>query len=298
MSSQFTTWRGFMRIIVSNYLIMSPIWAPKTAPLQNAARTVECGMRRFKIDPNQVAGDTVVIAGPDVNHMVNVLRLKAGAAVLLLDGTGTEYLARIEKFSRGEVHLSVQESRPGRVESPTRVTVAQGFLKDRKMDTLIRPLTELGISRWIPFFAERSVARPNAEKLAKRAVRWQKIADEALKQCRRTHSPRIEIASDFDAMLQLSGEAAVKLVFWEEASAAFSEAVSADGPPGKGEVFIILGPEGGLTAAEVDRSGQAGFLTLSLGPRILRAETATLAAGTMVQYLFGDLGSGRRERQE
>ena len=254
-------------------------------------------MRRFKIDAKPVVGDTAVIAGPDANHMANVLRLKADATVLLFDGTGTEYIARIEKIARGEVRLSILERRPGRVESPTRVTVAQGFLKDRKMDTLIRPLTELGISRWIPFFADRSVARPNAARLAKRVVRWQKIADEALKQCRRARSPRIEIASDFDAMLQLAGEAAVKLVFWEEASTALSKAGSADGPAGQGEVFIILGPEGGLTAAEVDRSRQAGFLSLSLGPRILRAETAALAAGTLVQYLFGDLGMGRRERQ-
>ena len=141
-------------------------------------------MRRFKIDAAAIVDSTCVLSGSDARHMINVLRLKAGDRVVLFDGTGKEYAAAIHSISSGEVRLAVLGNRPGLAESPARITVAQGFLKDKKMDALIRQLTELGISRWIPFCGERSVARPDAERLARRSERWRKIATEALKQCR------------------------------------------------------------------------------------------------------------------
>ena len=156
------------------------------------------------------------------------------------------------------------------------------------MDTLIRQLTELGISRWIPFFGARSVPRPDARKLAKRADRWQKIADEALKQCRRAQSPRIEMPSGFEQMLAAGADADVKIAFWEEEKTVLPAANR--GGEEISEIFIILGPEGGLTEAEINSARQAGFKSISLGPRILRAETATLAACTLVQHLYGDMG--------
>jgi 16S rRNA (uracil1498-N3)-methyltransferase len=281
---------------------MSSIRLLETGPLQDVIRAIEYGsiqqgeaghpMRRFKIDPGTTIDNTASIRGPDANHMINVLRLEAGATVVLFDGTGWEYTAVIEKISRREVHLAVKESRQCQVESPTRITVAQGFLKDKKMDTIIRQLTELGISRWIPFFGARSVPRPDAKRLANRMTRWQKIADESLKQCRRSCSPRIEAAAGFSEMLRLADGAAVKLVFWEAEASAFPESDRAVQEK-DGEVFIVLGPEGGLTPEEIGLARQAGFQPVSLGPRILRAETATVAASALVQYLFGDLGEGQ-----
>jgi len=197
-------------------------------------------MRRFKINPGTIEGNTCIITGPDARHMLNVLRLKADDRVVLFDGTGWEYEAAIRKISGGEVRLSVLNSRPGLAESPVRITVAQGFLKDKKMDTLIRQLTELGISRWVPYFGGRSVARPDAARLRKRAARWQKIAAEALKQCRRSQPPEIEPAVDFDTVLQSAASAAVKLIFWEAESAPL-RAAELGGLP-QGDVFIILGP--------------------------------------------------------
>ncbi|CAD7849072.1 MAG: 16S rRNA (uracil(1498)-N(3))-methyltransferase (EC 2.1.1.193) [Olavius algarvensis Delta 4 endosymbiont] len=248
-------------------------------------------MRRFKIDPGRIKGNTCVITGPDAKHMINVLRLKADDRVVLFDGTGWEYAAVIQAISSGEVRLSVHNSRPGLAESPARITVAQGFLKDKKMDTLIRQLTELGISRWVPYFGVRSVARPDAQRLSKRTARWHKIATEALKQCRRSQLPEIEPAADFSAVLQLAASAAVKLIFWEAESAPLRSAELGGLP--QGDVFIILGPEGGFVEAEIEQARRAGFQSVSLGPRILRAETATLAAGTLAQFLFGDLGDGQ-----
>ena len=246
-------------------------------------------MRRFKIDTKECKKSTPVIRGPDANHMINVLRLKEGDLVALFDGTGIEYEAGIEKISSMEVRLSIKKSRRCSAESPIRITVAQGFLKDKKMDMLIRQLTELGISSWVPFFAARSVPRPDAQRLSKRVARWQKIAAESLKQCRRARSPRIETAADFEQMLQLSGESDVKMAFWEEEEKAVLDADGFRNTDSR-EIFIILGPEGGLTAKEISLARQAGFQSVSLGPRILRSETATIAACTLVQYLFGDMG--------
>ncbi|MCP3951634.1 MAG: 16S rRNA (uracil(1498)-N(3))-methyltransferase, partial [Desulfobacterales bacterium] len=237
-------------------------------------------IRRFKIDTRAIVKSACVIKGLDANHIVNVLRLKAGARVVLFDGAGQEYEAIIAEILHGEVRLSIELRRQCQVESHVCITVAQGFLKDKKMDTLIRQLTELGISRWIPFFGARSIPHPDANRLARRMERWQKIADEALKQCLRALSPRIEIGADFSEMLRLADTAAVKLIFWEAEEAAFPEADHVAGTDPR-EVFIALGPEGGFTAEEIDLARQAGFQPVSLGPRILRAETATIAAGTL-----------------
>jgi len=245
-------------------------------------------MRRFKVEVEESRKTRPVIRGTDANHMIKVLRLKVGDPVTLFDGIGVEYDARIEAIADREVHLSVLAHSKGRNESPVRISVAQGYLKDKKMDTLIRQLTELGISRWIPFFADRSVPRPDASRLARRMTRWQKIAIEALKQCRRSKAPQIEAFGGFEQMLATAASADVKIAFWEEET---SGVLAADGSGSKArEIFIILGPEGGLTADEIQLARQAGFKAVSLGPRILRAETATVAACSLVQHIFGDMG--------
>lgn len=123
-------------------------------------------------------------------------------------------------------------------------------------------------------------------------TRWQKIAVESLKQCQRAMAPRIQTAAGFEQMLRFAGESDVKIAFWEAEETAIPDADSF-GNADPREIFIILGPEGGLTAEEISLARQAGFQSVSLGPRILRAETATIAACTLVQYLFGDLGKGR-----
>ena len=246
-------------------------------------------MRRFKIDAGTITDSTCDISGPDARHMISVLRLKTGDRVVLFDGAGWEYPSTIQKISSGQVRLGVLDKRRGLTESPALITVAQGFLKDKKMDALIRQLTELGISRWVPFCSARSVARPDAARLAKRTERWCKIATEALKQCRRSQPPEIAPAADFAAVLRAAAPAAVKLIFWEAESVPIQAVASGAAP--HGEVFLILGPEGGFGRSEIDQARRAGFKSVSLGPRILRAETAALAAAALAQFLFGDLGN-------
>jgi len=212
---------------------------------------------------------------------------------VLFDGTGAEYEAKIAAASSDGVTVSILKRIASNSESPISITVAQGFLKEKKMDDLIRALTELGITRWVPFFAERSVPRPSGHRLSARADRWQTIAREALKQCRRSRLPEIVVAGSMDDVITLSAESELKVAFWEKAVDSIPVSFNRKSGSSGSHVFILLGPEGGFSDAEIQVATAAGFKVVSLGPRILRAETATIAACSLIQYLLGDLGLDR-----
>jgi 16S rRNA (uracil1498-N3)-methyltransferase len=230
------------------------------------------------------------ISGSDAVHICRVLRLSAGDTVELFDGIGNGYRARIVSASPKRIRFDIEEAYLLLSESTVHITLAQGILKDRKMDDLIRQLTELGIDRWMPFYAARSIPVPVKKGMQKRLGRWEKIALEAVKQCRRGRVPCITPADDFDAILAGSAESDLNIIFWEGAPQAFDFPTTALAKPKK--ITVAVGPEGGFDPGEVQRAHEHGFLTAGLGPRILRAETATLAACTLVQYCFGDMGPG------
>jgi 16S rRNA (uracil1498-N3)-methyltransferase len=244
-------------------------------------------MRYFFIEQPPETGRTVTITGPDKNHIKSVLRLAPGDVIGLLDGNGFEYPAEIISISVRGVEVLVKEKIPASAkESPVQITVAQGFLKEKKMDDLVRYLTELGMSRWVPFMAARSVPRPDKHQLASRTKRWKTISAQSIKQCRRGRTMEIGETLTFKDMLNAAEAYDIKIVFWENRA---EIAMPDPGNPGD-KIFVIIGPEGGLTQAEVDQATADGFVTAGLGPRILRAETATIAACTLVQHLFGDMG--------
>jgi len=247
-------------------------------------------MRYFFINPTNLTGSKAVVKGSDAHHIKNVLRLKQGDKIGLFDGTGLNYETKIVTLLPKSIEVSVIRSFLSTAESSVQITVAQALLKDRKMDSLVRQLTELGITRWIPFIAKRSVPRPDKKRLFTRTERWKKIAQEALKQCKRSCSPEIGTTVSFEEVLNLGKDNDLKIVFWEKESKPVNKELPASNlkPPEK--IFILLGPEGGFTLKEVENAKASGFITASLGPRILRAETATIAACTLLQYLFGDMG--------
>lgn len=245
--------------------------------------------RRFFINPSQTEEPEIIIPEPDANHIKNVLRLKQGDSIILFDGKGKELNARIEAFSSQGVHVSILNMLNSLTESPIHITIAQGYLKDKKMDILIRQLTELGINTWIPFFAQRSIPNPDPKRLAARTLRWKKIAKESLKQCRRTRIPEIFPGLTYDEMLNHSKSFDLKLIFWEKDTAGHDSVLKENPDQKYKKIFAVLGPEGGLSKKEVEKAADKGFITASLGPRILRAETATIAASTLLQHFFGDL---------
>ena len=247
-------------------------------------------MRYFFINSSDLAGSKAVVKGSDAHHIKNVLRLKVGDRIGLFDGTGLNYETRIVTLLPKSVEVSVICSFFSASESSIQITVAQALLKDRKMDLLIRQLTELGITKWIPFMAKRSVPRPDKKRLVTRAERWQKIAKEAVKQCKRCYPPEIITAVSFEEVLNLGKDSDLKIVFWEEESKPVNQDLSVSNVKPVEKIFILLGPEGGFTLKEVETARESGFITAALGPRILRSETATVAACTLLQYLFGDMG--------
>jgi 16S rRNA (uracil1498-N3)-methyltransferase len=248
-------------------------------------------MRRFFITPDQAASPSPTLTGQDAHHIRTVLRLKPGEQIELVDGTGMAYAAEIVTIAPDGVKVRIRRRQPQQAESPAGIIVAQAMLKDKKMDVLVRQLTELGMTQWVPFFSARSIPRPDAGRLEHRVARWVKISREAVKQCRRAQTPAIHPPLTFEGSLALAlaADCQLKLLFWEDESTPLKNCFRAD-PSDHKRIMIVLGPEGGFTASEVSQARLAGFTVASLGPRILRAETASLAACTLMQYVFGDLG--------
>ncbi|MBA3028722.1 MAG: 16S rRNA (uracil(1498)-N(3))-methyltransferase [Desulfobacteraceae bacterium] len=247
-------------------------------------------MRYFYIQPQTIQGKKALITEPDAGHIRKVLRLKPDDSIGLLDGEGFEYLARIEEISNHGIHVLIENQFPCTTESPLSLTLAQGFLKESKMDDLVRQLTELGVNRWLPFMAERSISRPDEKQLTRRMERWRTISSQAIKQCHRGRFMDIERALSFQDMVLSAKNHDLALLFWEEETRPLREIQASFGAHPIASVFIVIGPEGGLTQEEVGHAKAAGFHIAGLGPRILKAETATLAACSLIQHLFGDLG--------
>jgi 16S rRNA (uracil1498-N3)-methyltransferase len=247
-------------------------------------------MRYFFVESAEINKPAVSLKGSEAKHIKNVLRLKPGDSVLLFDGSGFEYEAVIQKLSEGRAELCIVRKRTAVTESPVQVIVAQAFLKEKKMDALIRPLCELGMTKWVPYISERSVPRPDAKRLAARAERWEKIARQSFKQCRRSVLPEINQAMSYQEVLELGRSCDLRFIFWENETKRLPRLAAASPKQSLKQIIIMLGPEGGFTESEVKRAQDSDFEVIGLGPRILRSETATLAACTLIQYLYGDMG--------
>lgn len=245
-------------------------------------------MRSFFVEPDELCKPEAVIRGSDARHIRKVLRLQPGAAVRVTDGQGQMADARIEAVEHDHVRVAILAPLAPRYARLREMAVGQAMLKDRKMDEVIRALTELGITLWMPFLAARSVAQPSAQRLRARRDRWWRIAREAVKQSGRARQPRIQIAAGLADIIDAADGYDHKIMFWEEANALPREHREERLIAGQRRVFLIIGPEGGFTAEEAETAHRAGFQLSSLGPRILKAETAALAAVTLAQYLFGD----------
>lgn len=230
------------------------------------------------------AGTQVVLTGNAANHLTRVLRLKPGDAVCLFHDSGHEYMARIDKSVQSGLRLSIQESHPVHTESTLHLTLIQGICRGQKMDLVIQKATELGVSAILPLRCQRSVVRLQGDRAARRREHWFGVATGAAEQCGRAVVPRIFPAMHLaEALVELPA-AARRLLLDPGATAGFGHE-----RPAENELVLLAGPEGGLTDNERDTALKAGFTGVRLGPRVLRTETAPLAALSVVQYLYGDL---------
>jgi 16S rRNA (uracil1498-N3)-methyltransferase len=223
------------------------------------------------------------VAADQARYLNTVLRMKEGDPLLIFNGTGWEYEAVIRRQAAG-IELAIT----GRHELPVaeiHITLCQAVPKSEKMDGIIRHATELGAERIIPFFAERSIPRWQRERFPRKRERWQKIAVEASRQCGRTDIPEIGEIVTFEQMLGAVPESGLRLIPWEEETKTGIHEVLRDPTwAGMKEFILVIGPEGGFSAEEIVLARQAGFLSVSLGKRVLRVETASLAVLAILQY--------------
>ena len=245
-------------------------------------------MHRFFIPPDQIETGRPVLRGPEVKHLVKVLRLGAGDVVELLDGSGRGIRARIDSVDREEVVCArLEEFSPGG-EPPVRVTLVQGLAKGEKMDLVIQKSTEMGVAEIIPLICRRTVVQLDSRKAAERQIRWQRVALEAAKQCRRARVPVVRPPQGLGVVLDAIPEGTASFMPWEEERhRSFRQALEGENP---GRVYIFIGPEGGFEISEVEEAGRRGVVTVTLGPRILRTETAGLACLSIIMCTWGDLG--------
>ncbi len=231
-------------------------------------------------------GAEVAVRGAPAAHMRRVLRLEAGDAVTLFNGDGMDYPARITAARRDAMEVEVGSPVPARAESPLDVTLVQGIARAERMDLVIQKATELGVSAIRPVATERSVVKLDAEARARKSGHWRGIAVAACEQCGRARIPELAEPMAFMSWLALAPPAgARRLLLAPDAELSLVQAAT-----GAERVELLVGPEGGLTEAERHAALDAGFRAARLGPRILRSETAALAALAILQSAAGDLG--------
>lgn len=225
------------------------------------------------------------IALPDAaaHHAARVLRLAAGDAITLFGGDDGEFAARILRIEPRGVHVRIGSAHAADRESPLTLTLVQGLAAADRMDYAIQKAVELGVHSIQPVTTERSVARLDAARAAKRAVHWRQIAIAACEQCGRNHVPRLHPLLGFGAWLAASSEASLRLLLAPDGELTFAALAPPSGP-----VEILVGPEGGMTPEETTAALRHGFRTLRLGPRILRTDTAGPAAVAALNAQWGD----------
>ncbi|MEE9911781.1 MAG: 16S rRNA (uracil(1498)-N(3))-methyltransferase [Deltaproteobacteria bacterium] len=238
---------------------------------------------------------TCILDKDNLRYLKTVLRLHPGDRIIVFDGFGHEFAARIESFDPSGAAVRLEALIP-QAEKNISLTLAQALPKAGKMDLIVKTAAELGADVIIPFAAARSVSRIEGEKASAKVARWQKIVREAARCSRSPRLAAIEPVLSFSAMLSRAAPDARKLIFWEEEDQQTIRDVLHDRAcSGAGQYFVIVGPEGGLTRDEVDRAKEAGFISVSLGRRILKVETAAAAILSIIQYekgLFSESAGG------
>ncbi|HVB60257.1 MAG TPA: 16S rRNA (uracil(1498)-N(3))-methyltransferase [Ktedonobacteraceae bacterium] len=254
-------------------------------------------MHRFFIEPSLLQSSSITLPESLAHQVRDVLRLQVGEQLVLLDNSGDEISAAISGSARAGVIVRVVERRPGKAEPRVRITLCQGMLKSARFEWILEKGVELGVTTFVPILCRRSTAGLEEVGAAK-IQRWQRIIQEAAEQCGRARLPALLPIRSLPLALSDIPPGALAIIPWEEERDHTLHAVAAEhAAPGKvignnvaaqfiAPVFIFIGPEGGLTAEEVQLARQHGVQPITLGSRILRAETAALAAVANVLYEF------------
>ncbi len=221
-------------------------------------------------------GDTVIITGGDASHITRVLRMRAGDLAIVCDCAGNDLLCRITSASEGAVELEILERKPSEGEPSVSVRLFQCMPKSDKMDFIVQKAVELGASEVIPVISKRCVSRPDDKSAAKKRERWQRIAEEAAKQCGRGKIPTVSEMISFEQAVKRSAESGAVGIFFYECGGVRLNDIPDIAATRNIDVFI--GSEGGFEPWEAELAQKSGLTAATLGTRILRCETAPVAA--------------------
>ena len=241
-------------------------------------------MRRFYAPPENFNGQSVQLSLDETRHLRDVLRLHKGDEVRVFDGEGREFRCTIEMIGKQAADLAlIDEVAPSSPESPLELTLAAGLLKGEKLDLVIQKSVELGVSRLQPLFTKRCDVKANIKD--SKTDRWRKIALEASKQTGRAKLMTIETPIEFTNFLEgfdVSNSGESRILFSERDGKSFSEVKE------NKKITAIVGPEGGWEDSELEAARNRGFTLVTLGGRVLRAETAAISIAAILQHRFGD----------
>lgn len=240
-------------------------------------------MPRFFID--YVPEEHVLLTGDDARHIARSLRMQSGEALILCDSIGTDYNCEIERITEDSVAVRVLSFCETVAEPAVKVTVYQGLPKADKMDGIVQKAVETGATRIVPVLTGRCVSRPDGPAAAKKAARWQKIAVEAAKQSGRGVIPQVAPLTSFREAVREAAQNGEVLLFFEGGGQSIAKLVT----PQTRVLSIFIGPEGGFEQEEVDLVTQSGGKIGTLGPRILRTETAPIAALAAIMLASGNM---------
>lgn len=245
-------------------------------------------MSRFYIKPEDRKGDKIYVGGKEAYHITTVMRLEKGDRISAFDGTGKEYFGIIEEVKRRNIVISIHTTKERLSCKKCSITLAQSIPRKGKVDFIIQKAAELGVDKVIPMVTQRSVVKLKEERIPEKVKRWEKIAQEAAKQCGRSTITGIEDCVDFSKVIQKSKK--YDLVIMPSVGHIQRQKLKGlmMGFSGK-SIMLLIGPEGGFDPSEIDMARRSGVAFVSLGENILKSDTAAIAAIVMINYSLEDL---------
>lgn len=241
-------------------------------------------MSRFYVPEEAVKGSSIRISGKEAHHILDVMRLKVSDEVVVFDGTGKEYTGIVKEAGYKSLSIEIVRTRKTSSDEGYSVTLIQAIPKKEKMDYIAQKATELGIDIIIPVTTERTIPDWNESKKVNTVERWRKISLEAAKQCGRTVLPEIRPILTIEEAIKNSGGYGLKLIAaLDDKAIKLKDALKAYTG---GSIVIAIGPEGDFTPAEIKTAEDNGFKIVNLGPRVLKSDTAGLAALAMINYEY------------
>ena len=242
-------------------------------------------MPRFFISKDNIDNDSLFIEGDDARHIARSLRMAVGDEITVSNGEGTEYTASLTRIRDERAEASIISSRPSPTEPGVRITLFMAYPKGDKLETVVQKAVELGASRIVPFESSRCIKRPSSDKAEAKRTRLARIAHEAAKQCGRGIIPEVSLPISFTEAVAEAARADLPLFCYEDESGRSIKDVL-EGAEGVSTVSVTVGSEGGFSPEEARAAVDAGLISVGLGPRILRCETAPDYALSAISYRF------------